>query len=93
MDIFSIPQPPYKELASTEFELQTLSNVWSAVAEWEAKYDAWKACKFRDINVRSSRGFRLSLSGRVPQGECLAPDARRCRAIRLRRCKSSRTPP
>lgn len=52
MDIFSIPQPPYKELATMDKDLEQLSNLWGVVAEWETNYNSWKLGKFREIKVQ-----------------------------------------
>jgi hypothetical protein len=52
MDIFSIPHPPYRELATMEGDLDKLEAIWSVVAEWERSYMVWKNGKFKDINVR-----------------------------------------
>lgn len=56
MDIFSIPQPPYKELAFLEHELELLSRMWGAVADWEATYGGWKNGHFKELKVCSTRG-------------------------------------
>ena len=53
MDIFSIPPPPYQELAAMEAELGKLREVWGAVAQWDASFNSWKRSKFRDIQVRA----------------------------------------
>ena len=52
MDIFSIPQPPYKELGAMGGELEKLAEVWDVVAQWEGSYGAWKQSKFKDVQVR-----------------------------------------
>jgi dynein heavy chain len=51
MDIFNIPQPPYKELLLIERELELLDKMWGLVAEWEATYNGWKDGLFRDLKV------------------------------------------
>ena len=51
MDIFGIPQPPYKELAHIEQELELLSKMWGVVAEWESVYDGWKTGHFKELKV------------------------------------------
>jgi hypothetical protein len=51
MDIFSIPKPPYKELAFLEHELELLSRMWGAVADWEATYSGWKNGHFKELKV------------------------------------------
>eukprot|EP00879_Flechtneria_rotunda_P019356 GHRR01020328.1.p1 GENE.GHRR01020328.1~~GHRR01020328.1.p1 ORF type:complete len:1679 (+),score=578.13 GHRR01020328.1:143-5179(+) len=51
MDIFSIPQPPYKELVQIEKELELLDKMWSLVAEWEGTYSGWKDGLFKDLKV------------------------------------------
>lgn len=52
MDIFSIPQPPYKELAAMEGDLAKLAAIWRFVEEWEGSYNGWKKGKFREIQAR-----------------------------------------
>jgi dynein heavy chain, axonemal len=52
MDIFSIPQPPYKELTAMEADVERLQAIWTIVAEWEASYNTWKQGRFREIKVR-----------------------------------------
>jgi dynein heavy chain len=51
MDIFSIPQPPYKELTSMETDLGKLSAIWTIVQDWEGSYNTWKRSKFKEIQV------------------------------------------
>jgi dynein heavy chain len=51
MDIFGIPQPPYKELASIEHILELLDSLWGLVAEWESLYSSWKDGQFKDLQV------------------------------------------
>jgi hypothetical protein len=51
MDIFSIPQPPYKELAFLEHELDLLSKMWGVVAEWETTYGGWKNGHFKELKA------------------------------------------
>jgi dynein heavy chain len=51
MDIFGIPQPPYKELVFLDRELELLGKLWGLVAEWQGTYSSWKDGKFRDIKV------------------------------------------
>lgn len=51
MDIFSIPQPPYKELGSMEGDIERLDAIWTIVSEWETSYNTWKQGKFREIQV------------------------------------------
>lgn len=52
MDLFNIPQPPYKELASMASDLEKLAEVWAVVSQWEASYASWKQSKFKDVQVR-----------------------------------------
>lgn len=58
MDIFSIPQPPYKELGTMEGDLEKLSAIWEIVEEWDGSYNSWKQGKFKEIKV----GCHLSLN-------------------------------
>lgn len=57
MDIFGIPQPAYKELGSTERDIDLLQKIWTVVEEWEASYSSWKDGKFRDIKVGQQREY------------------------------------
>jgi hypothetical protein len=63
MDIFSIPQPPYKELAFLEHELELLSRMWGAVADWEATYGGWKNGHFKELKVCD---FKLDMLDVLP---------------------------
>ena len=60
MDIFSIPQPPYKELNTMEADIEKLSAIWTIVDEWDTSYNGWKKSKFKEIEVRIIV-FRLTL--------------------------------
>ncbi|KAF5831208.1 dynein-1-beta heavy chain, flagellar inner arm I1 complex [Dunaliella salina] len=51
MEIFSIPQPAYKELANMEKEIEQLDRVWSLIREWQTLYGTWKDGAFVDIEV------------------------------------------
>lgn len=62
MDIFNITQPPYKELAHLEHELELLSKMWGVVADWETAYGGWKNGHFKELKVSLStctRGLLL----------------------------------
>jgi hypothetical protein len=61
MDIFNIPQPPYKELLLIERELELLDKMWSLVAEWEATYNGWKDGLFRDLKVGINLTYRFDV--------------------------------
>lgn len=52
MDIFSIPQPPYKELGVMEGDLEKLTAIWAIIEEWDNNYSTWKKSKFKAIKVR-----------------------------------------
>lgn len=51
MDIFNIPEPPYKELGASQKDLQMLSEIWGVARQWQAAFDSWKHTMFRAINV------------------------------------------
>jgi len=51
MEIFSIPQPAYKELANMEKEIDMLDRVWGLIREWQTLYATWKDGAFVDIEV------------------------------------------
>lgn len=65
MDIFGIPQPPYKELAANEKELETLNAIWTVVADWESSYVGWKDGKFREIQVDDMESAAVSIGKRI----------------------------
>lgn len=52
MDIFNIPQPPYKELVDMEKDLDLMDRIWACVTEWQGLYGSWKDGQFTDIKVR-----------------------------------------
>lgn len=56
MDIFAIPQPPYKELMQMEKELELMDKMWGKVVEWQTSYNGWKDGKFQDIRVGPGGG-------------------------------------
>eukprot|EP00976_Prorocentrum_cordatum_P045162 912158-Prorocentrum_minimum.AAC.2 len=51
MDIFHMHQPPYKELAQTEKELEQLDGIYAIYQEWSDAYAGWKDGLFRDLKV------------------------------------------
>lgn len=51
MDIFNIPQPPFKDLAAMERDLDLLDKIWACVDEWQGLYNGWKDGAFVDIKV------------------------------------------
>lgn len=62
MDIFGLPQPPYKELALLDGQLELLDKTWSLVADWEAAYAGWKGGLFMHLNVRlRTRGSKACM--------------------------------
>jgi dynein heavy chain len=65
MDIFAIPQPPYKELIFIEREMDLLDKLWSLVAEWTSTYAGWKDGKFRDLAVENMEEVAARLSKAV----------------------------
>eukprot|EP00951_Prasinocladus_malaysianus_P047617 scaffold651247_cov41-Prasinocladus_malaysianus.AAC.1 len=65
MDIFGIPQPPYKELAANEKELETLSAIWTVVKDWEESYSGWKDGKFKEIQVEEMETAAVGVGKRI----------------------------
>jgi len=51
MDIFDIPEPPYKELDKAEKDLKMLNDMWSIIRQWQMAFDSWKDTVFAEINV------------------------------------------
>lgn len=51
MDIFNMHQPAYKEMATTEKELEQLDAMWTVAHEWQGSYNGWKDGLFRDLQV------------------------------------------
>lgn len=52
MDLFGIEPVDYKELDQTEHELKLLESVWEMTREWLDKWNGWRTCKFRNLNVK-----------------------------------------
>ena len=51
LDIFEIEKPLYKEIVSTQKELDLLEQIWGLTKEWDGTYDAWKVGAFSDLKV------------------------------------------
>lgn len=54
MDIFNMHQPPYKEMAMTEKEIEQLEAIYTVYQEWQDSYNGWKDGLFRDLKVNWS---------------------------------------
>ncbi|GMH41208.1 hypothetical protein BSKO_09118 [Bryopsis sp. KO-2023] len=65
MDIFGISQPPYKELTSTEKDIEFLEKIWTVVKEWEDLYIGWKDGKFKDIKVETMEESAVKISKNI----------------------------
>lgn len=65
MDIFNIIQPPYKELANMEKDLDFLEKIWSQVKEWQGLYNNWKDGAFADIKVEEMEEAAVRLGKNV----------------------------
>ncbi|CAD7695690.1 unnamed protein product, partial [Ostreobium quekettii] len=61
MDIFRIPQPPYKDLGATEKDLQVLEKIWGVAKEWQTSYIGWKDGKFKDIQVEAMEASAIAI--------------------------------
>ena len=53
MLIFEMEQPPYKELAASEKDLEQLDSIWTCVKEWDGLYNSWKGGKFKELEIDS----------------------------------------
>ena len=53
MLIFEMEQPPYKELAASEKDLEQLDSIWTCDKEWDGPYNSWKGGKFKELEIDS----------------------------------------
>ena len=65
MDIFGMPQPPLKELLSTEQDMDFLNQLWGIVGEWLTAYDGWKGGMFRDLQVEEMENSAITFGKRM----------------------------
>ncbi|XP_066267393.1 dynein axonemal heavy chain 2-like isoform X1 [Branchiostoma lanceolatum] len=49
LGIFKIEQPPSKEIAGLDKDLDFLEQVWELTKEWEGNWDEWKVGKFIEL--------------------------------------------
>ena len=67
MDIFNIPEPPYKELGASEKDLSMLGEIWGVVRQWQTAFDSWKDTMFQ-VKGRPARGGRGWARGKPRRG-------------------------
>ena len=53
LQIFGIASSEHKELTSIIKEVDLLSQIWTIRSDWEASWDQWKTCEFKDLDVES----------------------------------------
>ncbi|CAH8499452.1 unnamed protein product [Schistosoma intercalatum] len=51
LNLFKIEQPPFKEIAIIEKDLDILSTIWTTNMEWENNWESWKAGRFYDLQT------------------------------------------
>ncbi|KAK7102408.1 hypothetical protein V1264_020630 [Littorina saxatilis] len=51
LGIFKIDQPPSKEIASLEKDLETLEAVWQLTQDWDSHWTKWKTGRFVDLQT------------------------------------------
>ena len=65
MLIFEMEQPPYKELAASEKELEQLDSIWTCVKEWDGLYNSWKGGKFKELEIDSMEEEAVRMGKRI----------------------------
>ena len=65
MDIFNLHQPAYKEMATTEKELEQLDAMWTVAHEWQGSYNGWKDGLFRDLQVEEMETQAIGYAKRI----------------------------
>nr|KAG5688710.1 hypothetical protein BaRGS_029536 [Batillaria attramentaria] len=51
LGIFKIDQPPSKEIAALEKDLDTIEAIWEMTKEWEGHWSSWKVGKFVELQT------------------------------------------
>ncbi|KAK3095642.1 hypothetical protein FSP39_017066 [Pinctada imbricata] len=51
LNIFKIDQPPSKEIANLEKDLEVIETIWNLNKDWEGLWADWKGNKFADIQT------------------------------------------
>jgi len=77
MQIFKMPQPPLKELQSTEHDLQMLRTLWDLINEWNETYSSYKGSKFQNLQVEDMESNISSYGRRIQK---LGKDFKECGA-------------
>ncbi|XP_053403796.1 dynein axonemal heavy chain 2-like isoform X5 [Mercenaria mercenaria] len=49
LNIFKIDQPPSKEIATLDKDLELIETIWNLNKEWEGLWDSWKDGKFVEL--------------------------------------------
>jgi dynein heavy chain len=75
MDIFAIEQPPYKETAATQRDLELLEGIWGLKKEWQDSYSSWKDGQFKALDVGAMEAAAQQCSKRVTK---LGRDIKTC---------------
>ncbi|XP_046574741.1 LOW QUALITY PROTEIN: dynein axonemal heavy chain 2-like [Haliotis rubra] len=61
LNIFKIDQPPSKEIANLEKELEQIEAVWQLTKEWEELWQDWKVGKFTELQTANMETLSVSL--------------------------------
>ncbi|CAH8498261.1 unnamed protein product [Heterobilharzia americana] len=51
LNLFKIEQPPCKEIALVEKDLDVLNAIWTTNLEWENNWESWKVGRFYDLQT------------------------------------------
>ncbi|XP_052104325.1 dynein axonemal heavy chain 2-like isoform X7 [Mytilus californianus] len=61
LNIFKIDQPPSKEVANLEKDLEHIEQIWSLNKEWEGLWSDWKVSKFEEIKTETMESTAQSM--------------------------------
>ncbi|XP_071165421.1 dynein axonemal heavy chain 2-like [Mytilus edulis] len=60
LNIFKIDQPPNKEIAFMEKDLQYIEDIWLMNKEWETSWAEWKVNKFVDLQTETMEATAIA---------------------------------
>ncbi|KAL8578353.1 Dynein heavy chain 2, axonemal [Nucella lapillus] len=61
LGIFKIDQPPSKEIAALEKDLETIEVVWQLTQEWEGNWASWKVGNFTDLQTSEMENQSMTI--------------------------------
>ncbi|CAL1538804.1 unnamed protein product [Lymnaea stagnalis] len=61
LNIFKIEQPPSKDIAALEKDLENLKAVWDLTKDWETNWDNWKSGNFTELETSEMENVSVNL--------------------------------